>query len=430
MLKKFRTKILTLILISSLLPLCGLGVLSYSVSASMMKTSAELSASLSELARETHDGISDEELHDRILLIRQSAESEILYARKLGLGAIVGAAAVAIILAAVLSASFADRISIPIKQLTDDVKEIGGGNLDRFVNIKTGDEIEELGNAFNAMLAELKIYIGDFEKLTADKERLSAELLIANKLQSSILPQFLKPFDEKGEFSIVGSLEPSAEIGGDFYDYFYIDEHRLAVVSVDVSSKGIAAALFMVIVKTLIEKNAKMNKPLSEIFADVNNMLCENNETGMFVMAFMGILDTETGDFDYVNAGHYPPIIKKAGEDWKYLSVTPGFVLAAMENAQYEQHKLKFSDGDIMFLYTGVTEAFNRKYERYGRKHFIELLQNNKDKSIYEIIKTSRADITDFICGVNQEDDITMLLFEYHNKNKEKEDKKSGDVSL
>jgi sigma-B regulation protein RsbU (phosphoserine phosphatase) len=430
MLKNFRSKILTLILISALLPLCGLGVLSYGVSASMMKTSADHSARLAQIVSEMHGDITQEELNDRILLIRQSAESEILYARKVGLAAIVGAAAVALILAAVLSASFAERISIPIKQLTEDAKEIGGGNLDRFVDIKTGDELEELGEAFNAMLAELKINISDVKKLKADKDTVMSELTIAKKLQASILPQFLTPFEENKDFHIVGSIEPSAEIGGDFYDYFYIDDHRLAVVSADVSSKGVSAALFMVITKTLIIQCARLHKTPAEVFYEVNNILCDKNDTGMFVMAFMGILDTDTGKFDYVNAGHYPPLIKRCGGNWEFLQTKPGFVLAAIENTHFETSELSLNKGDELFLYTGITEAFNRKFERYGRERFLSLLNSNKDKSIYEIIKIARSDINDFICGTVQEDDITMLLLEYHNKNKEIKDELNPDVSI
>jgi sigma-B regulation protein RsbU (phosphoserine phosphatase) len=430
MLKKFRTKILSLILISALFPLCGLGVLSYGVSASMMKTSEELSVRLGTLAEEAGQLDDDSDLKDQILLIRQSAESEILYARKVGLGAIVAAAAVAIMLAAVLSASFAERISTPIKQLTADAKEIGGGDLDRFVDIKTGDELEELGNAFNAMLAELKINIGDVKQLKADRDSVMSELMIAKKLQASILPQFLTPFAENGSFQLVGSIEPSTEIGGDFYDYFYIDDHRLAVVSADVSSKGVSAALFMVITKTLINQCARLQKTPAEVFYEVNNILCDKNDTGMFVMAFMGILDTDTGSFDYVNAGHYPPLIKRNGESWEFLKTKPGFVLAAMENTHFDTGELKLQTGDALFLYTGVTEAFNRKFERYGRERFRGLLNGNKDKSIYELIKISRADVTDFICGTVQEDDITMLLLEYHNKNKEIKDETLPDVSL
>jgi sigma-B regulation protein RsbU (phosphoserine phosphatase) len=362
------------------------------------------------------------EMQDQILLIRQSTESEMNYARKAGLVAILTAVAASMVLALILSVSFAERISTPIKELTNDVKKIGGGDLERIIDIKTGDEIEELGNAFNTMLAELKIYIKDFERVTADKQRIMSELGIAKQIQSSVIPHFFTPLSGKTGFDITGNIEPSKEVGGDFYDFFWVDEHKFAVVSADVSSKGVPAALFMVVTKTLIKNIAQMNKTPAEIFAEVNNILCENNESGMFVMAFMGILDTQTGNFEYVNAGHYPPLIKRAKSDWEFMEIAPSFVLAAAEDVAYKSDSIKLSKGDKVYLYTGVTEAFNHKYERYGRERFLKILESCKDKSIYEIVKISRADISDFICGVEQEDDITLLLLEFFSKDRNGEE--------
>jgi sigma-B regulation protein RsbU (phosphoserine phosphatase) len=356
------------------------------------------------------------EMHEEILLIRQSTESEMEYARKAGLVAVLAAVAAAMILALALSFRFAEKISTPIKTLTEDVKKIGGGDLERIIDVKTGDEIEELGGAFNAVLAELKIYINDFKRVTADKNRIMSELGIAKQIQSSVIPHFFTPFPGETEFDIVGNIEPSKEVGGDFYDFFWVDEHKFAVVSADVSSKGVPAALFMVMTKTLIKNIALLNKSPEQIFTEVNNILCENNESGMFVMAFMGILDTQTGVFEFVNAGHYPPLIKRAESDWEFMKIAPGFVLAANENVNYKSDCIKLSKGDKIYIYTGVTEAFNLKFERYGRERFLKVLNGCKDKSIYEIVKISRADISDFICGVEQEDDITLLLLEYFNK--------------
>jgi sigma-B regulation protein RsbU (phosphoserine phosphatase) len=427
MLKKIQYKILALILVTSLLPLCGFGVMSYAVMSNMSETAIEMAEHLGEAAI-NKENLGEDELRDRILLIVESGESEMAYARKVGLATILGAVAAAIILACVMSVSFAERLSKPINQLSIDVKEIGGGNLEKFIDIKTGDELEELGSAFNAMLAELKIYIGDVEKMRDEKHQIESELMIAKKLQASILPQFFTPFAENDDFRLVGSIEPSLEVGGDFYDYFYIDDHRLAVVSADVSSKGVSAALFMVITKTLINQCTRMNKTPAEVFFEVNNILCDKNDTGMFVMAFMGILDTDTGSFEYVNAGHYPPLIKRRGGDWDFLKISSGFVLAAIENTHFETNEMKLVSGDELFFYTGVTEAVNRKFERYGRERFKTLLNNNKDKSIYEIIKLSRADVSDYICGAVQEDDITMLLLEYNKQ--EKKGKTQSDVTV
>jgi sigma-B regulation protein RsbU (phosphoserine phosphatase) len=515
--KKIQLKILVVILVTALLPLCGLGVMSYIMMSNMSETAVALSARLEKTAEEeterivearidseltsiavlnailidkymehsesntltdelagiinsikigkngyaviidgegnnltSPNGISEanditpvysasaplnsndwsikivipvsevvepmNEMEEQFLIIARSTESEMHYARKVGLATVLAAVAAAVILAAFMSLKFSEHISTPIKQLTADVKEIGGGNLDRFISIKTGDEIEELGNAFNTMLAELKIYISDFEKVTADKEHLTAELSVANILQKSVLPRFLQPLEENTNYNIIGSIEPSEEVGGDFYNYYYINDHKLAVVSSDVSSKGIPAALFMLITKTLIENLSHMNKTPAEIFTEANNALCEDNDSGMFAQAFMGILDTNTGVFEYVNAGHYPPLIKRAGSGWEFMDIKPGFVLGAETDVSYVSNELILKKGDIIYLYTGITEAFNHNFERYGRERLLRVLDSCKDKSIYEIIKISRADISDFICGMKQEDDITMLLLEYNDK--------------
>jgi sigma-B regulation protein RsbU (phosphoserine phosphatase) len=327
---------------------------------------------------------------------------------------VVIAVLLVLLLAVILSFRFSTTISKPISLLTEEAGEIGKGNLDHTITIMTGDELEELAHAFNMMTGELKLYMKDFEKVTADKERIATELNVATNIQASMLPHIFPPYPDRTEFDLFGSMEPAKEVGGDFYDFFLADEKTLAVVIADVSGKGVPAALFMVIAKTLIKNNAQMNKSPAQVFNEVNNILCESNEGGMFVTCFMGYLNVETGVFDYVNAGHNPPVIKRIGGSWEFLPCKPGFVLAGMEDIKYKPQSTTLSKGDMIYMYTdGVTEAVDQVEDLYGEKRLIGTLNEDLDLNIHDIIKTIRLDINNFANGAEQADDITMLMLEY-----------------
>jgi sigma-B regulation protein RsbU (phosphoserine phosphatase) len=330
---------------------------------------------------------------------------------------IVVAVVLALVLALIMSLRFAGTISKPISMLKDEAEEIGKGDLERTITLMTGDEIEELAHAFNQMTGELRVYIKDFEKVTADKERIATELNVATNIQASMLPHIFPPYPDRTEFDLYGSMEPAKEVGGDFYDFFLTDEKTLAVVMADVSGKGVPAALFMVIAKTLIKNNAQMGKTPVQVFEEVNNILCENNEGGMFVTTFLGFLNVETGEFDFVNAGHNPPCIKRGGNDWEYLPTKPGFVLAGMENMKYKPQNTQIAKGDKLYLYTdGVTEATDRVLDLYGEKRLLDTLNAHKEEGVIGIVNAIRTDIKDFAHGAEQADDITMLALEYYGK--------------
>ncbi|MDR0987327.1 MAG: SpoIIE family protein phosphatase [Ruminococcus sp.] len=328
---------------------------------------------------------------------------------------VIVAVLLVLLLAVILSFRFATTISKPISLLTEEAGEIGKGNLDHTITVMTGDELEELAHAFNMMTDELKLYMKDFEKVTADKERIATELSVATNIQASMLPHIFPPYPDRTEFDLYGSMEPAKEVGGDFYDFFLADERTLAVVIADVSGKGVPAALFMVIAKTLIKNNAQMNKSPEQVFNEVNNILCETNEGGMFVTCFMGFLNIDTGEFTYVNAGHNPPVIKRNGKEWEFLPCKPGFVLAGMEDINFKPMSTTLNKGDMLYMYTdGVTEAVDQVEDLYGEKRLIKTLNKDPDINIQDIIKTIRLDILDFANGAEQADDITMLLLEYY----------------
>jgi sigma-B regulation protein RsbU (phosphoserine phosphatase) len=309
-----------------------------------------------------------------------------------------------------MAARVSKRITNPIRSLAGDVKVIGEGNLQYTSNIKTGDEIEELSLSFQSMTVALKEYIENLANVTAEKERIGAELDVAKQIQASMLPCIFPAFPDREEFDIYASMLPAKEVGGDFYDFFLIDRNTLAVVMADVSGKGVPAALFMVIAKTLIKNNAQYGKSPKEVFETVNNLLCENNEADMFVTTFMGYLDIPTGRFTYVNAGHNFPLIKPAGEDFVWLKEKPGFVLAGMEDMFYKQHEIMLKPGDELFLYTdGITEAVNNDNDLFSDEKLLETANNYRDLPLKEFTVSIKREIDKFAGGAEQADDITML---------------------
>lgn len=282
------------------------------------------------------------------------------------------------------------------------------------IKIKTGDEIESLSTSFNFMLAELENYIANLSKVTAEKERIGAELDIARHIQASMLPCIFPAFPDQKEIDIYATMDPAKEVGGDFYDFFMVDKRHLAIVMADVSGKGVPAALFMVIGKTLIKDHTTPGKDLGKVFSTVNNLLCEANSEGLFITAFEGVLDLVTGEFTFVNAGHEIPYISRAGGDFEAYKIRPGFVLAGMEDMKYCAGNMTLDVGDKIFQYTdGVTEATNSQNELYGMNRLGKILNKVKNGAPDEILPAVKKDIDEFVGEAPQFDDITMLCLEY-----------------
>lgn len=264
--------------------------------------------------------------------------------------------------------SLADYLTKPIRQLSKGVQQIAMGNFNGKLNIHTGDEIESLAISFNAMTTELQTYIKNLEQITAEKERIATELNVATNIQKNMLPCIFPPYPDRKDFDIYAVMYPAKEVGGDFYDFYLLDENHLVITIADVSDKGIPAAMFMVITKTIL-KNFVMSMTSPDDFSAVvqcaNRQLCENNEEMMFVTVFMGMLDLKTGKFIYVNAGHTPPMIRHKRKDdstFEYLPVEKNCVLGINEEAQFKQQEVYLKQGDELFLYTdGVTEAINKE---------------------------------------------------------------------
>ncbi|MCL2456200.1 MAG: SpoIIE family protein phosphatase, partial [Defluviitaleaceae bacterium] len=317
---------------------------------------------------------------------------------------------VIIIAVLILSIMISGSVTKPIIKLTNGVIEVGKGNLESKIEIKTNDEIGVLASCFNKMTDDLVLYITNLSKVTAEKERIGAELDVATKIQASMLPCIFPAFPDRNEFDLFASMKPAKEVGGDFYDFFLTDENTLAVIIADVSGKGVPAALFMVIAKTLIKNNAQEGKSPSEVFEAVNNLLCENNEAAMFVTAFMGFLDIRSGKFTFVNAGHNPPLIKKSDGDYEFLQTKPAFVLAGFEDVKYTEREIFLDAGDMICLYTdGVTEAMNNDGDLFSDPRLIEKANLYKNFSARDFISKIKEEVDIFADGAEQADDITIL---------------------
>lgn len=247
-----------------------------------------------------------------------------------------------------------------------------------------------------------------------EQKRISTELDVATRIQADMLPCIFPAFPERSEFDIYATMNPAKEVGGDFYDFFMVDETHLAIVVADVSGKGVPAALFMVIGKTLIKDHTKPNIDLGDVFTEVNHLLCESNNEGLFITAFEGVLNLVTGEFRFVNAGHEMPFIAKSGGSYEAYKLRPGFVLAGMEGMKYQSGCIQLAPGDRIFQYTdGVTEATNAAQELYGMERLTNILARNADKPPAELLPAVKADIDAFVDGAPQFDDITMLCVKY-----------------
>lgn len=280
--------------------------------------------------------------------------------------------------------------------------------------VHTGDEIQQLSDSVLQMEIDIKEYITNLTKVTAEKERISAELNVAKQIQADFLPSIFPAFPDRDEFDIFATMEPAKEVGGDFYDFFMVDEDHLAFLVADVSGKGVPAALFMVIAKTLIKNHTQKGEQPNEVFEQVNNQLCENNKEGMFVTAWMGILELSTNTLTYVNAGHTPPLLRRKGEAFNYLHCQSGFVLAGLEGIPYQQETIQLNQGDSIYLYSdGATDAINVKEELFGEERLAESINMHKDKTPEQILKSMKADIDTFVGEADQFDDITMLCLHY-----------------
>ncbi len=325
-----------------------------------------------------------------------------------------------------VSIIFSKSFVRPILVLTNGVKEIAKGNLDKKLEIKTGDEIELLSDSVNNMTSELKLYMENLSKVTADKERIATELNVAKNIQAGMLPSVSPGFSDNKKFDLAALMKPAKEVGGDFYDFYMLDENHLVLTVADVSGKGVGAALFMVISKTILKNLTTMassvysegNKPdLGLIMEQTNQQLYANNEEHMFVTVFFGILDLKTGEFTYINAGHNPPLVRhQSEEDFSFVrSEKKNRVIGVSKTSKYQEHHLTLSAGDMFFLYTdGITEAMNEQRELFSNKRLNSALNTiKKESNANEMLERVYESVKQHVGNAEQSDDMTMLGLVY-----------------
>ena len=253
---------------------------------------------------------------------------------------------------------------------------------------------------------------------TQKTERLATELNLASAIQTNILPNLFPVFPERKEISLYASMTPAKEVGGDFYDFFFVDDKHLALVMADVSGKGIPAALFMMVARTLIKNRTLMGGTPSEILSDVNNRLCEGNVAELFVTVWLGIIDISTGKGVAANAGHEHPVIRRANGEYELVVYKHSPVLGAMEGMRFAEHEFEMTPGDSLFIYTdGVAEATNAKQELFGTDRMLEALNKNSDATPEEVLANVKSGIDEFVAGAEQFDDITMMSLKYFGAN-------------
>ncbi|MFC2019224.1 SpoIIE family protein phosphatase [Chloroflexota bacterium] len=332
-------------------------------------------------------------------------------------GILLGVFIFMLLVVSALAYALSRQITRPILALSEGTKAVGGGDLDYSLELKTGDEIEDLANTFNKMTSNLKTYMENLRETTAAKERIESDLRIAGEIQTSMLPRTFPPFPNRKEVDIFATIEPAKEVGGDFYDFFFIEENKLCFLIGDVSGKGVPAALFMVATKTLLKTVALRDIPPEEVLFQVNNTLCPDNDACMFATIAYAILNTETGEVELSNAGHNPPLIFSSDRGFEFVDVPKGIAAGVMEDTGYNKIRLTLKPGDIIFLYTdGVTEAMNPEGELFSEERLKQCLSELKPEDAENVINLVRAELTTFVRGAHQADDITMLALEFKGK--------------
>lgn len=327
--------------------------------------------------------------------------------------------AIGFVALALLITYLARRITHPLRQLTVSANDMASGNLEAELPAATSkDEVGELTSSFLAMRESIKSYIVNLTETTAAKERIESELRIAHDIQMGILPKLFPPFPEHREFDIYASIEPAKEVGGDLYDFFFLDENHFCFLVGDVSGKGVPAALFMAVTKTLLKVVAERRLEPGEVLTKVNYDLAEDNESCMFVTLFLALININTGEVRYASAGHNPPLLLPKGKDAHWVPPQNELVAGIMEETVYTTRSLTVQPGDTLFLYTdGVTEAMDREQALYSEERLVEVMNRCQGKSAEQIIGTVDKSLKEFTGGAEQSDDITMLAMQYLGKN-------------
>ncbi len=322
--------------------------------------------------------------------------------------------AAALLVALLVSLILSNRVVRPINQLTDEVSRVKGEDLDFKWDKDTGDETQLLAEAFRSLTGRMKTYVSDIEKITAERERIGTELELATRIQSDMLPGVFPAFPNRKDFDIFASMTPAKEVGGDFYDFFLIDEDHLALVIADVSGKGVPAALFMMVSMILIRSEVKNGLSPAKVLQKINDQICAGNQEDMFVTVWLGILDLKTGKLTASNAGHEYPTLKQPDGRFELIKEPHGFVVGGLPGEEYEEYEWQLQPGAKVFVYTdGVPEAGGSRSALYGTDRMMEALRKAENESPEKILDAVDAAVRDYVGDDPQFDDVTMLCVEY-----------------
>ena len=282
-------------------------------------------------------------------------------------------------------------------------------------NIKVRNELGALSSDISDMVVSIDNYVEEIQNITAEKEKIAAELSVANRIQAEMLPSTFPAFPGRREFDLYATMDPAKDVGGDFYDFFLLDQNHIVLVIADVSGKSIPAALFMVNSKTRLQNQANVGKTPAEILEAVNHQLCEGNESGFFVTVWIAIIDLTTGKGVAANAGHEHPVIRRAGGEYETVIYRHSPAVGVVDGISYREHEFELHPGDRIYVYTdGVPEATNEKDELFGVDRMLKSLNSHRDDSLKQLLPHVKEDIDTFVGAAPQFDDITMLGFDYY----------------
>ena len=322
--------------------------------------------------------------------------------------------AAALTAALIASLVLSNRVVRPIRKLTDEVSRIHGENLDFRWDENTGDETQLLAESFQSLTGRMKTYVSDIEKITAERERIGTELELATRIQGDMLPSSFPAFPERKDFDIFASMTPAKEVGGDFYDFFMLDDDRLALVIADVSGKGVPAALFMMGSMIMLRSNVENGFSPAQTLKKVNDQICASNAEDMFVTVWLGILDLKTGRLTASNAGHEYPTLKQPGRDFELIKEPHGLVIGGLSDEEYTEYEWQLEPGAKIFVYTdGIPEAGRGRTDLFGTDRMMEVLRRVGDEKPEKILEAVDAAVREFVGDAPQFDDVTMLCVEY-----------------
>ncbi|MCR5808720.1 MAG: serine/threonine-protein phosphatase [Clostridiales bacterium] len=281
--------------------------------------------------------------------------------------------------------------------------------------VRSGGELRLLADNVKSLADGVSAYMTNLKAATAEKERIGTELALATRLQAAFLPNCFPAFPERGEFDIFASMDPAKEVGGDFYDFYLIDDDHLCMLIADVSGKGIPAALFMMVSKIILQSCAMLGRSAGEILNKTNEAICSNNRENMFVTVWIGILEISTGRLTCANAGHEYPALMRKGGGFELVKDKHGLVIGAVDGVKYKEYELTLSPGDKLFVYTdGVPEATDANSAMFGAGRMLDALNSEPEAAPERILENVRAAVNGFVNGAEQFDDLTMLCFEYN----------------